>query len=168
MRNVASIRRKEYIRKAIHPGDQKSLWSAVNKSQQLGYSTVPDEVELNNKTYMGSDRPSAFAEEFQQKIKNIIENTTINNNAYQGKRLVDCEDTNFFTENEVMECLKDIKSKTCQGYDRIPQRLLRDGAIYLCKPITKLLQDIYETREYPEQWLISKITPIHKKGIKSK
>ena len=75
---------------------------------------------------------------------------------------------NFFTENKVMECLKEIKGKTCQGYDRIPQRLLRDGAIYLCKPITKLHHDIYETREYPEQWLISKITPIHKKGIKSK
>ena len=57
-----------------------------------------------------------------------------------------------------------LKNKNCEGHDRIPLRILHDGTQYLLKPLSILFNMIYKTKTIPEQWLISKIIPIHKKG----
>ena len=49
-------------------------------------------------------------------------------------------------------------------FDRIPQRFLIDGITTLIKPLTVLFNLIYRTKKVPDQWLMSKITPIFKKG----
>ena len=59
-----------------------------------------------------------------------------------------------------------LKLKNSEGYDRIPQRILLDGITLLIEPITKLFDLIYTTNTIPEQWAMSKIMPIHKKGDK--
>ena len=63
----------------------------------------------------------------------------------------------------ILECIKQLKIKNCEGYDRIPQRFLIDGIEILIKPLFKLFSLIYRDKQIPEQWLIAKITPIHKK-----
>ena len=70
------------------------------------------------------------------------------------------------TSTDILECLKSIKNKNCEGYDRIPQRILHDGANELITPLTGLFQRIYTQKSIPEQWSISKVIPIHKKGPK--
>ena len=42
-----------------------------------------------------------------------------------------------------------------------------DGRDVLIKPLASLFKLIYRDTELPEQWLISKIIPVHKKGDKS-
>ena len=37
-------------------------------------------------------------------------------------------DENFMTESNVKRCLMDLKIKNCEGVDRIPLRILNDGA----------------------------------------
>ena len=37
---------------------------------------------------------------------------------------------------------------------------------HLLDPLTKLFKLIYNTKQIPQQWLVSKITPIFKKGPK--
>ena len=61
-----------------------------------------------------------------------------------------------------------LKSKRCEGYDRIPVCVLADARECLLEPMTQLFQKIYETKTLPEQWKISKIIPIFKKGDKTK
>ena len=68
---------------------------------------------------------------------------------------------------EIESCIKCIKIKNCEGYDRIPQRVLVDGMEQLLEPLTVLFKLIYERKEIPEQWRFSKIMPVHKKGDKS-
>ena len=68
------------------------------------------------------------------------------------------------TSTDILECLKSIKNKNCEGYDRIPQRILRDGANELIIPLTGLFQRIYTQKTIPEQWSISKVIPVHKKA----
>ena len=41
-----------------------------------------------------------------------------------------------------------------------------DGLEHLLDPLTKLFKLIYNTKQIPQQWLVSKITPIFKKGPK--
>ena len=67
------------------------------------------------------------------------------------------------TENDVLVAMKTLKIKNCEGHDRLPLRILADGTRYLLKPLSKLFNLIYKTRQIPEQWLISIIIPIHKK-----
>jgi hypothetical protein len=70
------------------------------------------------------------------------------------------------TEDKVAECLNELKTKNCEGYDRIPMRILKDGASILRSPLSALFGRIYEKKEIPEQWKVAKIIPLHKKGNK--
>ena len=76
-------------------------------------------------------------------------------------------DSDFMSKNEIIECVKQLKLKNCEGYDRIPQRILIDGIDILINPLSQLFSLIYREKLIPEQWLIAKITPIHKKGNKN-
>ena len=62
--------------------------------------------------------------------------------------------------------MSSIKVKNSEGFDRIPQRILVDGANELKLPLSILFAKIYDQKKIPEQWLIAKIIPIHKKGAK--
>jgi hypothetical protein len=70
------------------------------------------------------------------------------------------------TADRVSECLNELKIKNCEGYDRIPMRILKDGASILRNPLSVLFERIYEKKEIPEQWKVAKIIPLHKKGNK--
>jgi hypothetical protein len=59
-----------------------------------------------------------------------------------------------------------LKQKNCEGPDRLPLQVLKDGAIILAKPLSVLFHKIYEKKEIPEQWKVSKVIPLHKKGKK--
>jgi hypothetical protein len=72
------------------------------------------------------------------------------------------------TQENIAECIKSIKIKNYEGFDRIPQRVLVDGISNLLSPLTALFQFIYNERKVPDQWIVSKIIPIFKKGDKTK
>ena len=74
---------------------------------------------------------------------------------------------NFLSETDIEECIKDIKMKNSEGFDRIPQRIIVEGCAFLLPPLSILFNKIYKQKKFPEQWLTSKITPIHKKGDKN-
>ena len=158
--------RKEEIRKNMKPGDQKSLWDAVSKSQQVEPQNIPDQMERNGKKVNKNERANEFADEFMSKVEKIRSETLITPDIFNGHRKVLDQDKNFINESDVLTCLISLKSKNCYGYDRIPLKVLKDGAQVLYKPVTVLLRNIYETKTFPDQWLISRIIPIHKKGKK--
>jgi hypothetical protein len=60
--------------------------------------------------------------------------------------------------------IKSLKAKNTEGFDRIPQRVLKDGCDHLLIPFTTLMNKIYNKKEIHDQWRISKIITVHKKG----
>ena len=52
-------------------------------------------------------------------------------------------DLMFMTELNVETCIKCIKIKNCEGYDRIPQRIIVDGLMHLLGPLSKLFEAVY-------------------------
>jgi hypothetical protein len=70
------------------------------------------------------------------------------------------------SEDKVAECLNELKIKNCKGYDRIPMRILKDGASILRNPLSTLFGRIYKEKEIPEQWEVAKIIPLPKKRSK--
>jgi hypothetical protein len=43
----------------------------------------------------------------------------------------------------VLDCVASLKVKNPKGYDRIPQRVIKDGINYLIAPLTMLFKSIY-------------------------
>ena len=125
-------------------------------------------MSLNETKIKNDDLPDQFAKFFTNKINSITSTTQISNTVYNGKKKVDHPNSFFMTEKDILDCLCKIKIKNCEGFDRIPQRVLVDGAPILIHPLKELFRRVYYQNSLPEQWLISKITPIHKKGPKNK
>ena len=123
---------------------------------------------VNNIEIPKTETQQAFAQFFSNKVNNIVNEVTINNKIYNGCRKVNSENHFFMSSTDLKECIKNIKIKNCEGYDRIPQRILADGSSILETPLGELFSKIYNQRSIPQQWLVSKIIPIHKKGPKNK
>ena len=157
------LKRKK-VRLGIIPGNSKSLWTAVKLAKDLNIQNIPNKMTLSNVEIEKQDIPDAFASFFKNKISQIVTESRVNNNVYNGIRKVFVDDCNFMTEKNVLEAMLTIKTKNCEGFDRIPQRILIDGIQYLSKPLSLIFDQIYKTKYIPEQWLISKIMPILKKG----
>ena len=155
------------IRKGIIPGNTKSLWNAVNKAKDINMSNLPDTLFENKIKLCNKNYANAFANFFNIKVNSIVNQTQIDPGVYNGHKKVNAENSNFMTRNEIFECLKTIKNKNCEGFDRIPQRILSDGAEILAVPLGGLFEKIYRQKKIPEQWSIAKVIPIHKKGLKT-
>ena len=109
----------------------------------------------------------AFATHFSEKIKLNVARARVNaNGVYNGKCKMLVQNRNFMTMNDVKACLSDLKNKKCEGFDRIPVCMILDARETLLPPLANLFNEIYNTCKIPEQWKVSKIVPIFKKGSK--
>ena len=63
-----------------------------------------------------------------------MKNARVDQNVYNGTRKLVVADSDFMSPLEIIECVNQLKLKNCEGYDRIPQRILIDGIEVLIKP----------------------------------
>ena len=105
------------IRKSIIPGNSKTLWDAVNKAKDLNVDSIPETLYHNEIKVPKHEQAKAFADFFSDKVKTIISSETIAENVYNGKRLIYSDSTPFMSSINVLNCLKDIKIKNCEGFD---------------------------------------------------
>ena len=159
-------KRKQKIRKGIVPGNSKTLWDAVKISKDCDTNPIPNEMELNGIIVKHDELPDAFAGFFKNKVDIISRECKVERDVYNGKKLCITVEKHFMLYNDVLESINAIKPKNSEGYDRIPQRIILDGVKYLAHPLSVLFNKIYTQKQLPEQWLVAKIIPIFKKGIK--
>ena len=152
------------IRRQIIPGNTKSLWDAVKLAKDMDTPKLPSQMYRNNNLINEEELPDKFADLFGDKVNDIVKGAQISNTVYNGKRKINMAPANFMTPKNVLLAVTSMKTKNCEGHDKIPQRILTDGIEILKYPLTILFNKIYTQKVIPEQWLISKIAPIHKKG----
>ena len=156
--------KRNNVQRSINPGNSKSLWSAVKTAKDVNISNIPKELYLGNQKVKSDDIPDAFASHFINKINSIVNESNIDrDHVYNGTRKITPQNLNFMTAN-IIAVVKTMKIKNCEGHDRIPQRIIIHGIELLKAPLAVLFDKIYNTKAIPEQWLISKVIPIHKKG----
>ena len=148
-------------------GVSANLWKAVKLAKNLTTNDLPSNLTLGGRPVAGCDVANSFAKHFYQKIKLNVNKTKIDSNAvYNGKRKLLVQNRNFMKKSDVMDCISDLPNKKCEGFDRIPVCMLRDCRNILLDPLCALFSNIYATGLLPEQWKVSKIIPIFKKGNK--
>ena len=150
------------VRRLIVPGSTGSLWKAVKTARDTIFNPLPNRLYLNDTLVPRKELPDAFAAYFDNKIKNLLGDTKVDNNVYNGKKIVTCTDRMFMGSEEIRECIMSLKPKNSEGFDRIPQRILLDGMEVLLPPLTRLFKQVYEQVSVPDQWLVAKTIPVFK------
>ena len=123
------IKKKSSVRKGILPGSSKSLWTAVKLAKDVGAEHIPTKMNLKGIPVEGSGISDCFAKFFDEKIKSMVEKVVIDNDVYNGKVKMVAGNLDFMTKSDIISCIKMLKVKNCEGYDRIPQRVL---VVYIC------------------------------------
>ena len=115
------------MRKGILPGNSKSLWKAVKIAKNVSPTSIPINMKINNTVIPSHNVADSFAIFFEKKVAKIVGETVVNQNVYNGRRKLMADSSMFMTSLKITECVKDLKFKNTEGYDRIPQRILIDG-----------------------------------------
>ena len=79
-------------------------------------------------------------------IKFLKKNLLIRGDIGNGRKILNAEELDFMTPEKVAECLIELKTKNCKGYNRLPLRILKDGASILVRPLSILFSKIYERK----------------------
>ena len=112
--------------------------------------------------------PDQFAAFFNSKIDHIANMLSVKDGVYNGIRKIYQENKMFMDKVSIKECMLSLKIKNSEVFDRIPQRILLDGADVLIDAYEGLFSRMYAQVKVPAQWLISKTIPIFKnKGAAS-
>ena len=170
IRIMSFRKQKNKIRENILSGNQKSLWEAVKIARNVPQERFPSIIrDGNEKAEKPTDQAQMFASFFNKKINKIVEETSVSENVFNGvKKLTEDNEPIAISEEIVLKVFESLKEKNCHGFDRIPLRILRDGAVPLSKPYTILFKTIISQCKIPEQWKTARIIPLHKKGDKEK
>jgi hypothetical protein len=112
--------------------------------------------------------PERFARFFDNKIMDVMAQTSLEENVYNGYKKVNSESKFFMSSKLIRECISSLKIKNTEGYDRIPQRVLVDGINKLTNPLSIIFKKIYNEKAIPGQWLIAKTILIFKNKAEKK
>ena len=145
-------------------GTKGNVWKAVKVAKNLNIDSLPKNLTLGGRPIAEGDIASSFAGYFSRKVTSNVESTKINPNVYNGKCKMIVQNRNFMTPSDVNECMNVLVNKKCEGFDRIPLCCISDAKDVLLAPFSVMFDKIYKTQKIPEQWKVSKIIPVFKKG----
>ncbi len=70
------------------------------------------------------------------------------------------------TEEEVLRYLNSLDVTKASGIDQITNKMLKISAISICKPLSNLINKIFQCKNYPKLWKKGIVIPVHKKDKK--
>ena len=135
------------IRKSILPGNSKSLWDAVKKAKDINNPKLPPKMTLNNIEIPNSELPDTFANFFKNKVDSIVNAQVVDDSVHNGHRKLWTTDHHFMSIESIVEVVLSMKNKNCEGHDRIPQKMLKDGIEWLKYPLAYLFNQIYTQKK---------------------
>ena len=68
-------------------------------------------------------------------------------------------------ESLIVKILLGIKASKASGLDNISPRMLKDAAVVVAKPLTRIVNESLSQGTVPREWKCAKITPLFKKGL---
>ena len=68
------------------------------------------------------------------------------------------------TEDIVLKLLKNINISKAAGFDNLPGRFLKDGAVILAEPVTEICNLSIKSNIFADPYKLAKFKPVFKKG----
>ena len=140
----------------------KKFWSFINSKKNS--DLIPSTMIYNESTLSDpKDIINGFATHFAESFKNLNTSTDLGCSSLN----INVLNINCITEDEVYAAIKILKPKMTSGPDQIPAFIIRDCINVFVQPLTTIFNIIIKTCTFPEQWKISGICPVYKKGSKT-
>ena len=117
IKNYYRMEKGNKVRRNMIPGNTKSLWDAVKIAKDKNIEKMPNQMFMEGRPIKNEELPDTFANQFEDKINKIVDQTKIDQNVYNGTRKMYEEDYNFMTEAEILEAVSSLKMKNSEGYD---------------------------------------------------
>ena len=76
--------KEKCIRRSLVPGNQGSLWNAINNAKDINPNKIPKNMKLKGTVINQNELAESFAEFFDSKVKSIVETCEVKNNVYNG------------------------------------------------------------------------------------
>nr|XP_006822390.1 PREDICTED: uncharacterized protein LOC102805024 [Saccoglossus kowalevskii] len=152
----------------------------MKKIEDLTCSTNPQEfwktinklTHQNEKSRVQQNSHQTWIEHFQEPSKNKV--TTKEQQVALQEKLKLLEqnksvDTNLNKEiklKEILYATKKLKNKKSCGPDSIPGEMLKYNSTSMKDALKKLFNHVLQTGEYPNNWNVSLLSPLHKQSDK--
>ena len=182
---TAQIRlaKKEYISASIvsSQGQSGDIWKALQyvlpqKNKTCGINQiVKNGVEINDTNVIAETLNSYFANIGKQIQETIAMDGSPNEHEGKEKETDNEEeeagdyefDFREITEEEVLEMLNGLEEHKASGLDNIPASLIKPVASHIVVPLTHIFNMSVMFGSFPQEWKLSRVTPIHKGGDKN-
>ena len=69
----------------------------------------------------------------------------------------------FVSESLIVKTLQGLKASKASGLDNISPRMMKDAAVVVAKPLTRIVNVSLSQGTVPSEWKYAKITPLKKK-----
>jgi hypothetical protein len=156
------------IKKHTQISKPDGLWKAVKIAKDLPTDNLPAILTLNNVEINEIDLPNTFSDFFHNKISTMNRNCPVSPNVYNGKCKLIVDNRFFMSESDLDLALMSLKPKTCEGYDRIPVRILFDALDILKIPLATLKKKFTMKTMCPSSGRLLKLHPYLKRVQKTK
>ena len=105
-----------------------SLWKAVKTAKDLNTDDLPQTMYEGGIPINKAALPHQLARFFNSKIVELSNQLPVNDAVYNGTKKLEQDNKMFMDKNSIMECILALQTKNSEDVDRIPQRILVDGA----------------------------------------
>lgn len=146
----------------------KETWKVINKAIGNSFKirdTNIEHIQVNNERITDD---LCIAQEFNNYLRNYVQNTFIGNNKHM-QHLEKNNVTAFLnpiTTKEIIDIVRDLKSKSSTGYDEIDIVIVKRviHIIHVCYPLCHIFNESMKKLIFPEKLKIAKVIPVYKNG----
>jgi len=65
-------------------------------------------------------------------------------------------------EAEIAQAIKKLRREKALGVDEVPAEALKAGGVTVIKTLKNIIDEIWRTGKWPEQWVVSELVPLPK------
>ena len=162
-------------------GKPKELWKALKSLGLPSKITPVSQVSLKDGETISFDEKTnnnSFKNFYANLALNLVNKLPHAPNKFDldsvlayYKRFLNTENQKFTfsptSEEEILKLLTDTNPEKAAGIDNLSGRFLKDGAVVLALPISKLCSLSMKRSKFPLDCKIAKLKPLYKKGSKT-
>ena len=162
-------------------GKPKELWKALKSLGLPSKITPVSQVSLKDGETISFDEKTnnnSFKNFYANLALNLVSKLPHAPNKFDlhsvlayYKRFLNTENQKFTfsptSEDEILKLLTDTNPEKAAGIDNLSGRFLKDGAVVLALPISKLCNLSMKRSKFPLDCKIAKLKPLYKKGSKT-
>ena len=168
----------DYYKQAIENNkNTNDIWKYLKELNPKGAHSIPNTLEHDN---ISAENTSEIVEMFNDYFTKLAENLISESpehtrtfdvlSEYTKSKLNSTEIFKLekIDANDVLLMLGKLDTSSAAGIDSLGPKLLKLAAPILCKPISILINKSITSGKFPDELKLAKVTPIFKKGDKSK